>query len=391
MFNPRTLKVIEISMKIYSSLGSNPYKWKSECGSFSASTTVTRKFTFFIAVSHTFFLLCFLIWRLVQHTQKLESNRSFQAIVWLWIWIILMSWSLVTLYNGWTKKWEIVALFNGVRLLTANLEREYPAATMRRVLWKFNIIDVHFIAVIWIVLMYAVAVTLMFSVVPARQQYFYSLISSSKPDKMDVIFLTFLIFEAYAKTSQVFMMGTEAFSILPTLLPTAFWMDYFRRIGRNTAPISEKISIFQKFHLLITYYNHAFVTLLPPMLSVLNPTALCVTCCFAAIRFRSFLPIFEYIPFPIIFNNELVVIVVTLLPAAAVYDVSDKLRRHIRNEVNSGSGKVSRKRLATLHAFGVRIGPIRKVRKIAILMCYNLIANYIFTLLITFPQEKVSR
>ncbi|XP_035714115.1 uncharacterized protein LOC118438284 [Folsomia candida] len=262
---------------------------------------------------------------------------------------------------------------------------------MKRTFWKFNTIDVHIIAVIWIALMYAFVVTLMFSVVPARQQYFYSLIYSSKPDKMDVIFLIFLIFEAYAKTSQVLMMATDVFSILPTLLPTAFWMDYFRRIDRITTPFSEKISLFQKFHVLIAYYNHAFVSLLPPTISVCIPAAMCVTSCFGAVRFRSFLPIFEYIPFPIMFNNDLIFIVVTLLPAATIYEVSDKLRRHIRNEVNSSSDKVSRKRSAALHTFGVRMGPIKKVRNIAILMCYNFIANYIFTLLITFPQDKVTR
>lgn len=96
---------------------------------------------------------------------------------------------------------------------------------MRSILWKFNSIDVHFIAVIWIVLSYIVAVSTMFFVVPTRSQYFYSLVSYGQSDKTDAVFLMFLGFEIYAKTSQAFMMAMEAFSIFPSLPATAFWLD----------------------------------------------------------------------------------------------------------------------------------------------------------------------
>lgn len=120
MFHSRTLKIIRLAMKIYSSLGSNPYKWDSDRGHFSVCETWRRKFTFFVAVFHTFAHLCFLLWGLVQHSQ--ENEPSFPTAVWLWIWIIGI-WLLVTFYNGWTKKWEVVALFKGVKLLTGRLER----------------------------------------------------------------------------------------------------------------------------------------------------------------------------------------------------------------------------------------------------------------------------
>lgn len=127
------------------------------------------------------------------------------------------------------------------------------------------------------------------------------------------------------------------------------------------------------------------------MLSIVNPSTACVICYFAAIRFRSFLPVFEHLPFPIMGNNMLAIIFVTLLPPIAVSEASDKLHRHIVNEVNVKSGKLVRKRLAALHAFGVKIGPIRDLRKITIIMCYDLIANYIVSFLITYPQEEVTR
>ncbi|OXA41135.1 hypothetical protein Fcan01_23998 [Folsomia candida] len=152
-----------------------------------------------------------------------------------------------------------------------------------------------------------------------------------------------------------------------------------------------KVAIFQKIQILTSYYNHASTPLLTRILSVLVPSALCITCCFAAIRFHIFLPFFQYIPFPTIFNNEFSIIAVTLIPATAIYESSNNLCLHIRKKVDAKMGKMWRKKLTALHPLGVQIGPICKVRKIAILLCYNFIANYIFTLLITFPHEKVVR
>lgn len=121
MFNARTLNIIRISMKIYSALGSTPLTWDSDGGHISVCETGRRKVTFFMAVVHIFVHLCFLFWRLGQLSR--ERNPSFQTAVWLWIWIMLGFWHLVTSYNGWTKKWEVVALFKGVKLLTGKLEK----------------------------------------------------------------------------------------------------------------------------------------------------------------------------------------------------------------------------------------------------------------------------
>lgn len=100
---------------------------------------------------------------------------------------------------------------------------------MKSILWKFNSVDVHFIAVIWICFTYIVAVSTMFFVVPTRSQYFYSLVATDKSDKIDVAFIMFLGFEVYAKTSQSFMMAMESFSIFPTLPPTSFWLNTLTR------------------------------------------------------------------------------------------------------------------------------------------------------------------
>lgn len=100
---------------------------------------------------------------------------------------------------------------------------------MKSVIWKFNVMDVHFIVVIFIIFNYVGAVSIMFFVVPGRPQYIYSLLSPSKISRIDAAFLLFLGFEIYAKASQVCMMAMQEFSIFPVLLPTDFWLDYCKK------------------------------------------------------------------------------------------------------------------------------------------------------------------
>jgi hypothetical protein len=86
----------------------------------------------------------------------------------------------------------------------------------------------------------------------------------------------------------------------------------------------------------------------------------------------------------------LVVLTVTMVPAASVFDNSDKLYRYMKNEARiSGRKKILRKELASLHPFGIKMGPIKMVKKIAILMTYYLISNNVFTLLVTFPEDTI--
>ncbi|OXA44687.1 hypothetical protein Fcan01_20683 [Folsomia candida] len=383
---------MKISMKIFSCMGSHLYEWNNsddDVSCFKVTSKLWRKITFFIGFSSTVLYYCFLIWRLIQYSNQLESDPSFPDIVWLWIWIILTTWAIVSFYNGWTKKREVVAHFKGVTLLMKQLEREHPTVKMKSVIWKFNVMDVHFIVVIFIIFNYVGAVSIMFFVVPGRPQYIYSLLSPSKISRIDAAFLLFLGFEIYAKASQVCMMAMQEFSIFPVLLPTDFWLDYCKKAEHNIIPTWKKVEILRKFHVLITYYNYASVQLLTPVISVFIPVGISVSCFFAVIRFHSFLPIFEYLPFPVLSNNGMVVLLVTLLPATAIYEGSIKLCQKIRTEGNMSMNKVLRKRVATLHPFGVRIGPIGKIRKIAILLMYHFIANNIFTLLVTFPPENV--
>lgn len=92
---------------------------------------------------------------------------------------------------------------------------------------NFNSIDVYFLAVMCMAFAYLMALSLLFYVAPRSSQYFYSLIDAKI--KSNKIFLSFLVLEVYAKTSQTFMMATEAFVIIPTLLLAAFGMHYLRR------------------------------------------------------------------------------------------------------------------------------------------------------------------
>lgn len=126
MFNILTLKIMKISMKIFSCMGSHLYEWNNsddDVSCFKVTSKLWRKITFFIGFSSTVLYYCFLIWRLIQYSNQLESDPSFPDIVWLWIWIILTTWAIVSFYNGWTKKREVVAHFKGVTLLMKQLER----------------------------------------------------------------------------------------------------------------------------------------------------------------------------------------------------------------------------------------------------------------------------
>ncbi len=155
-------------------------------------------------------------------------------------------------------------------------------------------------------------------------------------------------------------------------------------------PISRHIKNFKRLQLLTNYFNHCFIFILIPFLICWIPSSIAITTFFSAIRFYKFLPFFEYFPFPTLFNNMLVVLTVTMVPAASVFDNSDKLYRYMKNEARiSGRKKILRKELASLHPFGIKMGPIKMVKKIAILMTYYLISNNVFTLLVTFPEDTI--
>lgn len=98
---------------------------------------------------------------------------------------------------------------------------------MRNWIWKFNIIDLNFLAVFWILFLYNAALTLMFFVIPTRVQYPYSLVSHEK-NRSSWSFLVFLTFEAYSKAAQSFMMATDGFTIFPVLLSCGFWLQFTR-------------------------------------------------------------------------------------------------------------------------------------------------------------------
>ncbi len=168
-------------------------------------------------------------------------------------------------------------------------------------------------------------------------------------------------------------------------------IEYYAFFIFRSGKLSTTINIqnFRKLQILIIYFNHSFIWILIPFLLCWLPSSLAITNCFSAIRFHNFLPFFEYIPFPTLFNNMIVIISVTMVPAASVLDSSEKMYHHLKKSVTCGRKKILRKELASLHPFGVKIGPIQTIQRVAILMTYYFISNNVFTLLITFPQEVV--
>lgn len=101
-------------------------------------------------------------------------------------------------------------------------------------MWTFNSIDVSFIATLFIISTATVAVSIMFVVVPTRSQYFYSMLSSSTTHRNiwpSFIFLIFIGFEIYAKSSQGFMVASDAFTIFPNLQTLSLWMYGLSRLS----------------------------------------------------------------------------------------------------------------------------------------------------------------
>lgn len=141
--------------------------------------------------------------------------------------------------------------------------------------------------------------------------------------------------------------------------------------------------------ILNTYYNNSFIWLLVPFLFVWIPISLTIVCAFASIRFHSFLSFFEYVPFPVLVNNCCVILVVTMVPTAAIYEQSKQLCWTLKNDLFRERNKILRKELKALRPFGVRVGFIQAIPKVSILLSYYFMSNHVFTLLITFPQDSV--
>lgn len=168
------------------------------------------------------------------------------------------------------------------------------------------------------------------------------------------------------------------------------FLPCFRKDKR--VPFEEKVKNFRRLQILNICYNDAFVWLLVPVLFVWIPGGIGIACSFAAIRFHSFLSFFEYIPFPVLVNNCTVILAVTMIPATAVYEQSKKLHQSLTRDqkVSRRGSKLRRKTVASLQPFGVKVGLILSVKKVAILLSYYVISNHIFTLLITFPEDTIT-
>lgn len=121
IFNPRTLKIIQISVKLCSSLGSSPYDWDFKRNSITVHSTHRRKIAFTVGTVTSFLYSCFLFWRLVQNFS--DPNPSVPVILWLLLWMFITGWGLIGYVNAYMKKEEVAALFKGVKLLAGNLER----------------------------------------------------------------------------------------------------------------------------------------------------------------------------------------------------------------------------------------------------------------------------
>lgn len=153
-------------------------------------------------------------------------------------------------------------------------------------------------------------------------------------------------------------------------------------------PLDQKLRNFSRLQILNAHFNSAFVWLLTPVLFLWIPISLIIVGSFASIRLHPYLSFFEYLPLPINVNNCVVLLTVAMVPATAIYSESSKLNTAIKSVVIKR--KEIRRKITSLKPFGVRVGPVVAVKRAAILFSYYFIANNVFNLLITFPQENIT-
>ncbi len=109
---------------------------------------------------------------------------------------------------------------------------ENDGVTFRPLLFQFGVLDLHFLATIWIIFLYNAAVSGMFLVIPNRMQYLYSLFSKQK-QRDTWQFFVFLLFEVYSKGS---ICGSWAIcsglNIFCVCLSASFWLKH--RFNKDT-------------------------------------------------------------------------------------------------------------------------------------------------------------
>lgn len=153
---------------------------------------------------------------------------------------------------------------------------------------------------------------------------------------------------------------------------------------------SSKIRNFRRLDILLRNVNDSFTYfLLSVILLCWIPCTMASINGFASIRFRPVLTIFQYLPFVGLFLNGILLIAIILTPCAGVYEESKNLKAALMRQTCQGGDrqiKLLRREVLTLKPFGIRYGTVRVAKRIDILLSYTFIADYIFTLLLTFPE-----
>lgn len=153
--------------------------------------------------------------------------------------------------------------------------------------------------------------------------------------------------------------------------------------------ISKKIINFRRLDILMRNVNDSYTYfLLSVILLCWIPCTMASINGFASIRFRTALTFFQYLPFVGLFHNGMFLIAIVLKPCAGVYEDSKSLKDALVGltcQCSDKRSKCLRKEVLALKPFGVRYGSVRVAKRIDILFSYTFIADYIFTLLLTFP------
>lgn len=148
-----------------------------------------------------------------------------------------------------------------------------------------------------------------------------------------------------------------------------------------------KSSLIREFRLLqiLNAYINASLSIVKTSFVISYMMILQIIGYFGVIRFYVKLPFHVFLFFPMVIFNSSVVSIVSLLPTATEYKMSQLILRRLRNKKPFNAGKIARREIKSFHEFGIRFGMLKAIKFPYISTFLLTVSNYTISLLVTFP------
>lgn len=230
MLTLRTLKIVGMySTFINNIVGCTPFSWNpgKQLLYVKTDTSYARLAAYFASYGQALGYMAYLLWQACLVLSHPVGTSIFE-VLWLINWINSYVWQISSNHSAWVKRHETVTAFNkSVHLFRQMSSENKRIARMAPIICTLNIIELYFLITIFMMGQFAVATVLMFLVVPGMIQYVYAVVDEKY--KVGVVFVGFVIFEGYSKSSMACVMGTVGFNVLMGPLGTNFWLRFTNR------------------------------------------------------------------------------------------------------------------------------------------------------------------